>query len=720
MPEINYETILLSCLFLNLNIEKSIFKETVFIDEEIEAKYLIQRNKNLEFKKKYADAFIIFCYIAVEIYIFIHHYQIIFAYICFGCLILCVILITLSYHKKSASFNVLINNIMVYTLSIFLNFKIIYISLFKNNALDDNDSEIIRTIIYDFLSRNILSYLLLDTKFSVNISIFLINFSALYVAQIKSNKKYFYFLDGLTNLVVSLFFHILRKAWEAYDRTTYAERYRFEKFFYYTRDYIQGTNVCSFIISKDFSICCDSKMKTLLNEMQIDRKTGKFKNSNNLDQTYEGIDASDFNNLMSFISSTPNENYGNLSAEVLSLFTLHNNNNLDKQYYEETNETLLDKLKVLIFKRSPSTVFQNVGRYKIESLVCTKYFDVHFRKFYINKNNSINDIQIYDVTELVELTKKNCEEGKNRDKLLAKFVHEFKTPINSIIGVIGILEDSMNSENIQENRYILKHLDTVRNLSRYVSYLISDIINFTNIKNLDGIKIESEKINLREIAYFCFDILNSLIRSNKSKNCAVLPQLEFDDNIDKLVVLADENRLKQIILNYISNAVKFTKSGWIKLKCSISIEIGRVIISVIDTGIGIKKHQQEKLFNDFYMIDNENINNAMGSGLGLSISKNLAARMNIEVVTTSTYGQGSEFALEIPYINNDLINEPSTQVMLGKNECLVDQENTLQFLKNKTIKEHHFSTDLSCQRSEIIFEILVPEFKIKNSEVKYI
>ena len=720
MTEINYETILKSFLFLNLEIESSFVKQPTFIDKEVEAQYLIQRNKNSEVKKILSDAFIIFCYIAIVVYIYVHDYDILFTYICSACLGISVILITLSYFEKSSSFNITINKIMVYALSIFLNFKIIYISCYHQNAFNDKDSEIIRTIIYEFLSRNILSYLTLDTKFSVNISLFLMNFSTLYVAQMKSNKKYLYYLDGITNVIVTFFFFMLRRVWEASDRATFAERHRFEKFFNYTRDYIQGTNGYYLNISKDFSVCCDSKMKSLLNEMQIDEKIGKFKNSDKLDQTYESIDEWEVNDLMTFNNLTPNKNYGNLSEDVLTLFTLEYDNDLEEERFNEKKETLLDKLKVLMFRSSSTTHFQSIGKYKVQSLVCTKYFDVHFRKFFLNETNSINDIQIYDVTELVSSRKKLWEEMIIKQKMMAKFVHEFKTPINSIIGVIGIIEDTMNSDNIQHNKFILKHLETARSLSRYVTYLISDIINFTNIKNFDEIKIESEKINLREIAYFCFDILKSLIRSNKSKNGAIQPQLEFDDNIDELVVKADENRLKQIILNYISNAVKFTKSGLIKLKCSISIDIGRVIISVIDTGIGIKKHQQEKLFNDFYMIDNENINNAMGSGLGLSISKNLAASMNIEVTTTSIYGKGSEFALEIPYINSYHLNEPTTHVMIRKNESVTDQENTLQLLQNKNFNEHQFSTDLSYQRSECRNEIVVPEFKIKNREVKYI
>ena len=382
-----------------------------------------------------------------------------------------------------------------------------------------------------------------------------------------------------------------------------------------------------------------------------------------------------------------------------------------------TKETLLDKLKVLIHKSCSSTDFENIGRYKVESLVCTKYFDVHFRKFYLNENNWINDIQIYDVTELVESKHKICEEGITKDKILAKYVHEFKTPINSIIGVIGIIEESINSGNIQVKKYIQKHLETVKSLSSYVTYLISDIISFTNIKNSNDIKIKTGRINLREIANFSFNILKSLLKSNKSKCGSIQPLLEFDDEIDSLVVEADENRLKQIILNYISNAVKFTRSGWIKFKCSINAEIGRVILSVIDTGIGIKKNQQEKLFNDFYMIDNEDINNAMGSGLGLSISKSLAASMNIEISTTSVYGKGSEFSLEVPYINYFLLNEPLTFIMIEKNETAVDQENAIQVQENKIIDEHYFTTDLSHHRSDFMTEIIVPQFKIKKREV---
>lgn len=227
--------------------------------------------------------------------------------------------------------------------------------------------------------------------------------------------------------------------------------------------------------------------------------------------------------------------------------------------------------------------------------------------------------------------------------------------------------DSISSTNIQENENTKKQQETIRSLSCYVVYLISDIIHFTNLKGIEEIKIISQNINIRDITYFSFEILKSLLGYSKTKAEAIQPIIEFEDEIHTLNVKADEVRLKQIILNIISNAVKSTKSAWIKLKCSILAEREKAILSISDTGLGIRESEQAKLFNDFHMINNKSVNNQMGSGLGLSICKSLASSMNIEISSTSTFGKGSVFSLAIPFIPKDGINLSQTNSLISEN-----------------------------------------------------
>jgi hypothetical protein len=122
-------------------------------------------------------------------------------------------------------------------------------------------------------------------------------------------------------------------------------------------------------------------------------------------------------------------------------------------------------------------------------------------------------------------------------------------------------------------------------------------------------------------------------------------------------IKADDLKLKQIILNFVSNAVKFTKSGWIKLNCQFIREKHYVLLSIIDTGVGIQIEDQYNLFNGFNMIKNDPINICEGSGLGLWICRSLASSMNMNTSVSSNFGRGSEFSLEIPIFPKPLLED---------------------------------------------------------------
>jgi len=159
-------------------------------------------------------------------------------------------------------------------------------------------------------------------------------------------------------------------------------------------------------------------------------------------------------------------------------------------------------------------------------------------------------------------------------------------------------------------------------------------------------------LDFKELIHFCFQILKSLLFCNKTKNEKINACHFIDPNIDYFIAESDEVRMKQIILNFISNAVKFTREGRIKLKCK-KIEIENqffIKISVSDTGIGIKEGEKALLFKDFGIIENDFkiINNKFGTGLGLSISKSIVERLEIKLDYDSEYMKGSKFYILVP------------------------------------------------------------------------
>jgi len=152
---------------------------------------------------------------------------------------------------------------------------------------------------------------------------------------------------------------------------------------------------------------------------------------------------------------------------------------------------------------------------------------------------------------------------------------------------------------------------------------------------------------LKSIIQFCFEILNSLLIC-KNSNSNVKTKIEYDNRLDSIEVISNDMRVKQILLNFISNSVKFTKSGFIEIKVQLKIKNDKkyIKISVIDSGVGIREEDQKKKFNEIYT-DIKNESNGHGSGLGLNICKFIAEKLNHSLKFKSIYGKGSKFSLVI-------------------------------------------------------------------------
>jgi len=287
-----------------------------------------------------------------------------------------------------------------------------------------------------------------------------------------------------------------------------------------------------------------------------------------------------------------------------------------------------------------------------------KYFEVFIRK----NNNFENMIEflIYDNTQVKEAEN---SEVFLKSKFFAKIAHEFKTPINSIIGLINKMYTNFPLE--KSNLTFKKTLNQIESLSNYVIILIQDIIEYSKIftmkkklfdehkKSPKLINLKISKINLKDIIYFCKDILKTILRT-KNKEKYIQINTFFDERIFEYDILSDELRLKQIFLNLISNAVKFTNTGSIMIQTEL-VDEGKkknslqpfVKVSIIDTGIRIKDLDVAKLFK-FEKLGKLDfpINCCQESfGLGLSMSKYLIDILNHDMEIQTTYGKGSSFSI---------------------------------------------------------------------------
>ncbi len=227
--------------------------------------------------------------------------------------------------------------------------------------------------------------------------------------------------------------------------------------------------------------------------------------------------------------------------------------------------------------------------------------------------------------------------GENKAKFLANMSHEIRTPINTVIGMNEMILRENKDEVIEEYAYNIKRA------SEMLLSLINDVLDFS--------KMEAGKLQLVENDYYLSTMLNDAVMGirNRVQQKNLELKLEIDEKMPS-VLKGDEIRIKQILNNLMSNAVKYTERGSITFSAKgVSDESGfSLIMSVKDTGMGIKKEDMEKLFDSFQRLELSKNRYIEGTGLGLNITQQLVSIMNGTIEVQSEYGKGSCFTVTIP------------------------------------------------------------------------
>jgi len=239
--------------------------------------------------------------------------------------------------------------------------------------------------------------------------------------------------------------------------------------------------------------------------------------------------------------------------------------------------------------------------------------------------------------------------NKAKSDFLSNMSHEIRTPMNAILGFTELLDESIDDKRLKS------YVNTIKTSGQTLLYLINDILDLSKIES-GKMQIVNSQVNIKKLFEETLDLFRL-----KAEQKALSLELNIDPNTPKSLII-DSHRLKEILINLIGNAIKFTDHGYIKVNLNV-IEVFEhnskinILIVVEDSGIGIDKKDQENIFNIFEQTENQDIKKYGGTGLGLAISKKLASIMDGSLEVESKLGKGSKFILKINNIDIASITE---------------------------------------------------------------
>ena len=341
-------------------------------------------------------------------------------------------------------------------------------------------------------------------------------------------------------------------------------------------------------------------------------------------------------------------------------------------------QTKLSDLSATLNKDSsadPLEVLRDQNRELLQSLDDIRRRDEESRQL----NQELGDTNRGVVALYAELDER-AEQLRNASELKSRFLshmsHEFRTPLNSVLALSRLLLDRIDGELTAEQE---RQIGYIRRSAEGLLELVNDLLDLS--------KVEAGKIDVKPTRFTVASLFGAMRGALRPLLTSPSVELTFDAADDMPELQTDEAKLAQILRNLISNALKFTEKGEVRVTARYQAETGTAIFTVSDTGIGIASADQERIFQEFAQVDTPLQKKVKGTGLGLPLSRSLAELIGGNIQVESVLGQGSVFTLTIPATFGDataplapLADESRKRVLI------IDDDETFRYVMKQILR----------------------------------